>query len=53
MEFISAKENDLSKKYLEYGHIIQPVEKIDNLNQIRSMFCHWSKDYLEINENLD
>ena len=53
MEFISAKENDLSKKYLEFGHVIQPVENIDNLNHIRSVFCNWSKDYLQINENLD
>lgn len=53
MEFISTKENDLSKEYLEFGHVIQPVENIDNLNQIRSMFCNWSKDYLQVKENLD
>ncbi len=53
MEFISAKENDLSKKYLEFGHVIQPVENIDNLNHIRSMFCNWSRDFLGIKENLD
>jgi sporadic carbohydrate cluster 2OG-Fe(II) oxygenase len=53
MEFISAKENDLSKEYLEFGHVIQPVENIDNLNHIRSMFSNWSKDYLQVKENLD
>jgi sporadic carbohydrate cluster 2OG-Fe(II) oxygenase len=50
MEFISQLEKKLSQNYLDYGRVIQPVENIESLDEIRSRFCKWSKDYLGVSE---
>ena len=51
MEFISQLEKELSQSYIDNGCVIRPVENSDGLNEIRSRFCKWSKEFLSQSEN--
>jgi len=53
MEFTSPLEKKLSQSYLECGRVINSVENLDGLHQIRSSFCKWSQAYLGSSETVN